>query len=320
MANGILGMPPGVLNQQQGTQLMGAANEDARSRAISAGLLGAGAGLLQAPDLMSGLGAGLQGFNRGYNTELLANRPKVTPLANGAFSQITFPDGRVEVMSNEDVQKFIMNKEELRQSQYKPPTGYAWSPEGNLVPIPGGPVAAKQAASDRATQVMIPQIETKGQIVVENLDKALEQTDWTSAGFLGDIMGVFGGTEATDLQSTIDTVIANVGFKELQDMRAASTTGGALGQVAVKELEMLQAVLGSLKRSQSPSQLRENIKKVRERYAKTYNAIRDLYLAEGKQMAPLPGSSVSTGKATGQVQQATPTPTVSPNTLQFLQP
>jgi hypothetical protein len=63
------------------------------------------------------------GFQEGFNRELIANRPKVTPLANGAFSQISFPDGRVEIMSNADVQNFMreqealgmMNKERLAQ-------------------------------------------------------------------------------------------------------------------------------------------------------------------------------------------------------------
>lgn len=110
MANGILGMPSGILSQEQGTQLMGASNDQARNRALSSGAIAAGAGLLGAPNLREGLSQGLTGFNRGYNTELLANRPKVTPLADGAFSQITFPDGRVEVMKNEDVQKFIQSQ------------------------------------------------------------------------------------------------------------------------------------------------------------------------------------------------------------------
>lgn len=112
MDMGILGMPPGVLSQEQGTQLMGASNDMARNRALSAGAMAAGAGLLGAPNLREGLSQGLTGFNRGYNTELVANRPKVTPLAGGAFSQISFPDGRVEVVSNKDVQGFIQSQNE----------------------------------------------------------------------------------------------------------------------------------------------------------------------------------------------------------------
>jgi hypothetical protein len=105
-------MPPGVLTPEQGTQMMGAANDQARQQALYSGLIGAGAGILEAPNLMQGLGAGLRGFDRGFNTELIANRPKVTPLANGAFSQVTFPDGRVEVVSNDQVQGFLQEQTE----------------------------------------------------------------------------------------------------------------------------------------------------------------------------------------------------------------
>lgn len=110
MANGIMGLPPGVLSQDQGTQLMGAANDQARQRAISGGLLRAGAGILGGGNLQEGLSQGLLGFSEGYNRELIANRPKVTPLADGAFSQISFPDGRVEVVNNEDVQSFLQKQ------------------------------------------------------------------------------------------------------------------------------------------------------------------------------------------------------------------
>ena len=47
-------------------------------------------------------------------------------------------------------------------------------------------------------------------------------------------------------------------------MREASPTGGALGQVAVQELEALQATLASLNPDQSEGQLRQNLARVKE--------------------------------------------------------
>ena len=55
-----------------------------------------------------------------------------------------------------------------------------------------------------------------------------------------------GGTEARNLSKTIETVSATIGFDRLQRMRDESPTGGALGQVAVQELEALRATMGSL--------------------------------------------------------------------------
>lgn len=114
MADGIFNLPPGILTQEQGTQLMGAGNQMAKDQAMNAGLMAAGAGLLAAPNLREGLAAGLTGFNRAYDTELLANRPKVIPLANGAFSQISFPDGRVEVVRNDQVERFLKEQETIK--------------------------------------------------------------------------------------------------------------------------------------------------------------------------------------------------------------
>jgi hypothetical protein len=49
-------------------------------------------------------------------------------------------------------------------------------------------------------------------------------------------------------------------------MRDESPTGGALGQVAVQELEALQASLGSLNTSQSSDQLLRNLERLENQY------------------------------------------------------
>jgi hypothetical protein len=49
-------------------------------------------------------------------------------------------------------------------------------------------------------------------------------------------------------------------------MRAASPTGGALGQVAVQELNFLQSVLGSLDTKQSPATVKANLEKIKTHF------------------------------------------------------
>ena len=66
---------------------------------------------------------------------------------------------------------------------------------------------------------------------------------------------------------------ANLGFAELQAMRQASPTGGALGQVAVQELDMLQSTLASLNQSQSPEQLRSSLNEVKQHYQNWKSAV-----------------------------------------------
>lgn len=69
---------------------------------------------------------------------------------------------------------------------------------------------------------------------------------------------------ATELAERLKTVKANIGFEELQKMREASPTGGALGQVAVQEIDYLQATPGSLKQTLEPETLIGNLKRMRK--------------------------------------------------------
>lgn len=107
----------GILSQEQGDLLVGQGNQDARGQAMTAGILGAAEGILTAPDLMSAMGKGFGGFNRGYNASITTNRPKVTPLADGAFSQVTMPDGSTKIVGNAQVAEFLKNKWATQQEQ-----------------------------------------------------------------------------------------------------------------------------------------------------------------------------------------------------------
>lgn len=75
-------------------------------------------------------------------------------------------------------------------------------------------------------------------------------------------------TNAKDLAARLTTIKANLGFDRLQQMRDASPTGGALGQVAVQELIALQSTIASLDQTQSPAQLRESLDKIESSYAR----------------------------------------------------
>lgn len=94
------------------------------------------------------------------------------------------------------------------------------------------------------------------------INRALEQINGLSTGLVGVATGLIPGSPAKDLRATINTIKANVGFDYLQQMRELSPTGGALGQVAVQEMEALQAVLGNLDPGQSPEQLAANLRQI----------------------------------------------------------
>lgn len=69
---------------------------------------------------------------------------------------------------------------------------------------------------------------------------------------------------ATELAERFKTIRANIGFEELQKMREASPTGGALGQVAVQEIEYLQATPASLKQTLKPETLLSNLRRMKK--------------------------------------------------------
>lgn len=79
---------------------------------------------------------------------------------------------------------------------------------------------------------------------------------------VGSVLSGIPETGARDLRAKLEALKSNIGFKELQEMRNASKTGGALGQVSDKENALLSSSLGSLDQGQSPEQLSATLKKI----------------------------------------------------------
>lgn len=165
--------------------------------------------------------------------------------------------------------------------------------------------ARKQAELQVARQAAFPKLEgafqtaaAKSDVVTSTIDEVLPRVGAATAGF-GSLLGAIPGTPAADLAANIDTILANVGFEELQAMRDNSPTGGALGQVAVRELELLQATRANISNSQSPAQLKRNLIKLRdqvagsrERLEKAFNKQSELALQQTDQETIPTGESI----------------------------
>jgi hypothetical protein len=107
--------------------------------------------------------------------------------------------------------------------------------------------------------------------IINTIDQAIPLVGYNTAGLAG--AANIPGTEGRDLETALTTIKANLGFDRLQQMRDASKTGGALGQVAVKELEALQATVASLDRGQSPDKLKENLEDIKYYYDRWRKAV-----------------------------------------------
>lgn len=112
--------------------------------------------------------------------------------------------------------------------------------------------------------------EIKNGLVVDEIDRALSQAGPWTTGFVGNVGSYVAGTPAHNLSKTLIGIQSNLGFDTLQQMRENSPTGGALGSVTERELELLQSTWGSLVQSQSEEQFRHNLgrlKQIKSEYA-----------------------------------------------------
>jgi hypothetical protein len=89
--------------------------------------------------------------------------------------------------------------------------------------------------------------------------KELSRTGWFATGFGADAAKGYGGTTANDVAGLLDVIGANTAFTKLQKMREDSPTGGALGQVTERELDLLKSTVASLKQSQSDEQFQRSM-------------------------------------------------------------
>jgi hypothetical protein len=147
---------------------------------------------------------------------------------------------------------------------------------------PGAVAEAQALAKARAERISAqPNVELslvtrreQTQRVGQLIDDALSKVSNTSAGIGGKVFSGVPQTDAYNLGRDIEAIKANIGFDELQKMRDASPTGGALGQVAVQELNYLQSVLGSLDQFQDPKIVRARLGEVKTILEK-YQGIRE---------------------------------------------
>lgn len=117
----------------------------------------------------------------------------------------------------------------------------------------------------------------KADLVDELIDEALANADEYTAGLAGSAAAKVPGSKAYNLSETLGAIQANIGFEALQEMRRNSPTGGALGQVAVQELDYLQKTLSSIKQAQDAPQLRKNLERVRREFKKARDRLERTY-------------------------------------------
>lgn len=169
--------------------------------------------------------------------------------------------------------------------------------------LAGAEMEKKQGANLATLKLQLPKdrnrissLERGWNIVEQNIQRAREmvQRNPRLVGLLGTLSAQVPGTEAYDLAQVLNTVKSNIGFDKLQDMRANSPTGGALGQVSEFENVLLQATQGSIEQGQSPQQFLFNLNNIDRNYRElksgVYRAFEESYspVFTGKWVQPQP--------------------------------
>jgi len=161
---------------------------------------------------------------------------------------------------------------------------------GGLSPKQQRELAAERAKNQPAAKRKVDSEIAKANIIQQKIEEAVGveaipgvregkegRVGFFSTGFIGKLLSGVAGTDAYNLERITDTIKANLGFSELQAMREASPTGGALGQVAVQELNMLQSTLASLDVGQDEAQLRQNLQSVLTHFNNWKEAVQQSY-------------------------------------------
>jgi hypothetical protein len=124
---------------------------------------------------------------------------------------------------------------------------------------PPTPTEQRAAAAAAADEVNVVNRNISNYRTTQNtrqlINDALPLVNSFSTGLLSGT-SVIGGTPAANLKAALTSIGANLAFGELARMRAESETGGALGQIVIRELELLESVMDSISQAQGPPELR----------------------------------------------------------------
>lgn len=82
---------------------------------------------------------------------------------------------------------------------------------------------------------------------------------------------------ATNAQSLFDQIMAKGSFQELQNMRSASPTGGALGNVSNYEVQQLRSAFAALNRDQSPEDFKASLDQAIASIVQSQARVKDAY-------------------------------------------
>lgn len=207
------------------------------------------------------------------------------------FTQMAVDVGkRFEMENVSAAQQLSANVAMRGQDMARIPQGYRMTKEGTLEAIPGGPTTTnispkemqiREAKRPQAT-LALKTFEDKTSTLEKDINELMNHPGLPS------ITGIAAGrlpgitAEGRAAEAIYNRIVKAGGFRELQEMRNASPTGGALGQVSNQENTSLQQTFAAIDRTQEAKDIKKQLakaldelnaskKRVREAFDMTYD-------------------------------------------------
>jgi hypothetical protein len=171
----------------------------------------------------------------------------------------------------------------------------------------GAPVAVIKGSNTKANEAL-----TAKEAAVARYDETIAVAKRLLAnpgldGILGNIQGNIPETvlslysqDAANALADYNTLLTTAGFQELQAMRDASPTGGALGQVAVEENKMLQKSAFASSRTQAEAKFKQAVKDYISRLERSRSRVVGAFDRQfGGRVAPAAARTPTTPTNTG---------------------
>lgn len=133
-------------------------------------------------------------------------------------------------------------------------------------------VGERQGDSDSGSMASLYSA-VRGSRAMETIDDLLQDTDWTNTGVVGVGGALIPGTPQSDYKAKLQTLGSQIAQQELAQMREASKTGGAVGQVSNFEQEMFMNALAPIQQWQSPGAARAGLEKAKQALSRYQRAV-----------------------------------------------
>lgn len=148
--------------------------------------------------------------------------------------------------------------------------------EGMAEPLSKKEIQAREAKYPQATKA-VQTFDASADEMLKDLEKLRNHPglDGITGLIYGRTPGVKGASR--EAEAIYDKIIAKGGFSELQEMRNASPTGGALGNVSNQENQNLRASFAAIDRRQDPESVRRAINDAIIKVQGAKERVRDAY-------------------------------------------